>query len=58
MDAEHDEARLLRRIVGLRKILHYADDPRIAAKLKQLLAETENRLGVVRSSCRRKGTLH
>jgi hypothetical protein len=46
---KHEEARLIRRVIHLRTLLHYVEDALIFVTLKEFIAETETQLVMLRT---------
>jgi hypothetical protein len=58
MDANSEEARLVRRISHLRMLSRHTDDVRIAVELDEFIAETEKQIVTLTPNPGRKTTLH
>src|ERR1700754_3401137 len=52
MELEAEESWLRKRIMRLRTLLRYANDPRIEAGLREVIADAEHRLEILQSSTR------
>jgi hypothetical protein len=52
MDLEAEESWLRKRIMRLRTLLRYANDPRIEVGLREVIADAEHRLEILQSSAR------
>jgi hypothetical protein len=52
------EARLIRRIIYLRTLLHFVEDAIIVVTLKELIANTEDQLVTLKTHCTDKTALH
>lgn len=50
MELEAEEPWLRKRVVRLRTVLRYADDPRIEVILREIIADAENRLELLQAS--------